>query len=211
MVLLGTRDPGRGQAEAERLRAEDLDVHALQLEVTDAGSETATAIGADCDRLDILVNNAGINDAGDGPPTSASIDAVRRVLETNFIGALAVTQARLPLLRRSPSARIVNMSSSLGSLTLNGDPTSDYYAVRLIGDNASKASLNMLTVQLTEQLRDSPILVNAACPGFAKTDLNGNAGHLSVPEAAATPVRLALLRRNQPAGMFLNTDGALPW
>lgn len=212
-VLLGARDAGRGDAATERLRHEGLEAHSLRLDVTDAASvrDAAASIAADHTRLDILVNNAGINDPEDGPPTLASLDAVRHVFETNFFGALAVTQAMLPLLRKSPSGRIVNMSSSLGSLTLNGDASSEYYAARLIGYNASKAALNMLTVQLGEELRDSSIVVNAVCPGYVRTDLNGNTGYLSPPEAAATPVRLALLRRDRPTGRFLNAEGAVPW
>lgn len=212
-VLLAARDTARGQAAAKVLQQEGLDVHSLQLDVTDAASvNTAAAwIAPRYRRLDILVNNAGINDSQDGPPTSASVEAARRLLETNFLGALAVTQAMLPLLRQSVSGRIVNMSSSLGSLAVNGDSSSKYYGARLIGYNASKAALNMLTVQPAEELRDSQIIVKAACPGFVKTDLNGNTGHLTVTEAAAIPVRLALLRHNRPTGNFLSTEGEVAW
>ncbi len=166
-VIVGARNAERGRAAASTLRHEGLDAYAVLLDVTDVDSLTriAASIDADHGRLDILVNNAGINDAGDGPPTGASLDAVRRLIETNVIGVLAVTQAMLPLLRRSAKARIVNLSSSLGSLALNGDPSSEFYGVRLIGYNASKAALNMLTVQLAEELKGSSIVVNAACPG----------------------------------------------
>ncbi|WP_375429188.1 SDR family NAD(P)-dependent oxidoreductase [uncultured Sphingomonas sp.] len=109
-------------------------------------------------RLDILVNNAAIVDTEDGPPTASALEAARRIMNTNFVGTLAMTQAMLPLLRQAPAARIVNLSSSLGSLTLNGDPASPYYSARLIGYNASKAALNMLTVQLAEELCDTPIV-----------------------------------------------------
>ncbi len=100
-------------------------------------------------------------------------------MDTNFIGTLAVTQAMLPLLRRSPAGRIVNLSSSLDSLTLNGDPSSPYYSARLIGYNASKAALNMLTVQLSAELRDTPIVVNSVSPGYVKTDLTGHNGFMT--------------------------------
>lgn len=212
-VLIGARDGERGQAAAAALRKEGLDAHALALDVTDETSvrDAAASIAAEHGRLDILVNNAGISDARDGPPSSGSLDSARRLLETNFLGPLAVTQAMLPLLRKSPGARIVNVSSSLGSLTQNGDASSEYYHARLIGYNASKAALNMLTVQLAEELRGSGIVVNSACPGYVKTDLNGNRGYLSLPEAAATPVRLALLRRDSPNGRFLNIEGEVAW
>jgi NAD(P)-dependent dehydrogenase (short-subunit alcohol dehydrogenase family) len=212
-VLLGSRNIERGHAAASMLQKEGLDAHSLQLDVTDEVSikNAAAWINSDFGQLDILVNNAGIGDAADGPPSRASVDAARRLFETNFLGALAVTQSMLPLLRKSSYGRIVNMSSSLGSLAGNGDPTSDYYAARLVGYNASKAALNMLTVQLSEELRDSQIIVNSACPGFVKTDLNGNTGYLSIPEAAATPVRLALLRGDRVKGKFLNAEGYVAW
>lgn len=112
-------------------------------------------------------------------PSRAALEAVRRVIEINFIGTLAVTQAMLPLLRRSTAARIVNLSSSLGSLAGNGDPSSPYHSAQLIGYNASKAALNMLTVQLGEELRGTPHVVNSVSPGYVKTDLTGRAGFLT--------------------------------
>jgi NAD(P)-dependent dehydrogenase (short-subunit alcohol dehydrogenase family) len=202
-VIVGARDAGRGQAAVDVLR-ENLNAHFVQFDVTDARSITQAAltIRAQHGRLDILVNNAGISDAADGAPSAASIDAARRLFETNFFGPLAVIQAMLPLLRVAPGARIVNMSSSLGSMAVNGDQANRYYTARLIGYNASKAALNMLTVQLAEELRDTGIVVNAACPGYVSTDLNGHTGYLSTDEAAKVPVRLALLadgRVNGPA------------
>jgi NAD(P)-dependent dehydrogenase (short-subunit alcohol dehydrogenase family) len=212
-VLLGARDRDRGEAAAARLRGAGLEAHFVQLDVTDlAGVQrAAAAIGDAYGRLDILVNNAGINDAGDGPPENADIDAVRRLFDTNFFGALAVTQAMLPMLRASPAGRVVNMSSSLGSMTVNADPASPYYGVRLIGYNASKAALNMLTVTLGEALRGSSVVVNAACPGYVSTDLNGHSGYLTPEQGAATPVRLALLPDQQISGRFFDANGEVPW
>ena len=212
-VIVGARDPGRGQAAAGLLHSEGLDAHFIQLDVTDAASiaQAAATIQAQHGRLDILVNNAGINDAGDGPPGSASIAAARRLFDTNFFGPLAVTQALLPLLRAAPAARIVNMSSSLGSMAVNGDPANPYYRARLIGYNASKAALNMLTVQLAEELRGTGIVVNAACPGYVSTDLNGHTGYLSTDEAARVPVRLALLADDSVNGQFIDAQGTVPW
>lgn len=212
-VLVGARDATRGEAAAATLREDGIDARFEQLDVRDAASIAAAAarIDATHGRLDILVNNAGINDGADGPPASASLDAARRVFDTNFFAPLAVTQALLPLLKKAPAARIVNMSSSLGSMTLNADQSSPYYGVRPIGYNASKAALNMLTVQLAEDLRASGILVNAACPGYVATDLNGHRGRLTTGEAAKTPVRLALLADQQITGQFLSAAGSVPW
>ncbi len=212
-VLLAARDSGRGDAAAALLRGEGLDVHPIVLDVSDAASveQAAASIGARHGRLDILVNNAGINLAGDGPPGGASVEVARRVFETNFFGPLAVTQAMLPLLRQAPSGRIVNMSSTLGSIAGNADKSSPYYEARLIGYNASKAALNMLTVQLAGELRDSHIVVNSACPGYVKTDLTGNAGYLSPAQAAVLPVKLALQSDVEPQGRFVSADGSVAW
>jgi NAD(P)-dependent dehydrogenase (short-subunit alcohol dehydrogenase family) len=139
-VLLGARNKSAGERAATALSAERIDVRFLAIDVADYASVEAAAgaitTGFGC--LDILVNNAGINDPSDGPVPSACLDAVERVLRTNFLGALAVTQAMLPLLRNSKAARIVNVSSGLGSLTQNGDPSYPYAAAKLIGYSASK-------------------------------------------------------------------------
>ena len=212
-VLLAARDSVLGQAAVSMLRTEGLDVHSIQLNVTDPNTveNAAQWIRARHERLDILVNNAGIGDGADGPPSIGSVEAARKMLETNFLGVLTVTQSMLPLLRKASSASIVNMSSSLGSLDGNADPKSTYYGARLIGYYASKAALNMLTVQLAQELRDTQIIVNSVCPGFVKTDLNGNTGHLSATEAAALPVRLALLRHDRFTGRFMSTEGEVAW
>ena len=170
-VIIGSRDAGRGEATVANLSAQGLATTSVQLDVTDQASiaAAAAAIEASHGRLDILVNNAGIFDFTDAAPSSASIPAVRKALETNFIGALAVSQTMLPLLRSSAAGRIVNLSSSLGSLSVNSDPSSPYFAQRYIGYNASKAALNMLTIQLAEELRDTGIVVNSVSPGFVKT------------------------------------------
>lgn len=151
-VIIGARDDARGRAAVVGLAAQALSAEFLRIDLDDLSTVTTAAdrIRAEHGRLDILVNNAGIFDFADAAPGTASIAAVRRVMEVNFIGALAVTQAMLPLLKEAPAGRIVNLSSSLGSLTLNGDPASPYYSQRYIGYNASKAALNMLTIQLQQ-------------------------------------------------------------
>lgn len=212
-VIIGARDPGRASKAVDTLSSEGLQVRSVALDLTDHASIAAAAetIRAEHGRLDILVNNAGIVDAEDGPPSSAVPDAARRIMETNFVGTLAVTQAMLPLLRLSSAARIVNLSSSLGSLTVNGDPASPYYSARLIGYNASKAALNMLTVQLAQELRHTPHVINSVCPGYVKTDLTGHNGFMTAEEGAKLPVEYALLGGDAVSGRFVEASGETPW
>ena len=212
-VIIGARDPGRAGAAVSGLSAAGLAVRSVVLDLTDLPGIVAAAdrIRTEYGRLDILVNNAGIVDAEDGPPTSGSPEAVRRIMDTNFVGTLAVTQVMLPLLRRSSAARIVNLSSSLGSLALNGDPSSPYYSARLIGYNASKAALNMLTVQLAEELRGTPHVINSVSPGYVKTDLTGGHGYMTPEEGARLPVEYALLGDDAVSGRFVEASGATPW
>lgn len=212
-VLLGARDAGLGEAAAAKLRGEGLDARFVRLDLVrpETIQAAAASIAAQFQRLDILVNNAGINDPADGPPGSADLNSVKRVMETNFLGTLAVTQAMMPLLRKAPAARIVNLSSGLASLEKNGDPAWDFAAFKLIGYNASKAALNMLTVQLAYELRDTGIKVNSVSPGFVATDMNQHRGTLTVEEGAAGPVRLALLPANGPSGRFFGENGFYPW
>ncbi|AMY68911.1 SDR family oxidoreductase [Frigidibacter mobilis] len=212
-VFIGARDPGRGSAAAAELAAQGLNVQAIRLDVTEPNSIDAAAkvIAAGQARLDILVNNAGIVDPEDGPPGKASVDAVRRIFETNFFGALAVTQAMLPLLQRADAARIVNLSSSLGSLAVNSDPSSPYYSARLIGYNASKTALNMLTVQLAAELRGTKIAVNSVSPGYVQTDLTGGGGFMTPAQGAKLPVEYALLGADAASGRFVEPDGETAW
>ncbi|MFQ1699501.1 SDR family NAD(P)-dependent oxidoreductase [Loktanella agnita] len=209
-VIIGCRDEARAAAALADLAGDGLEVTSISLDLLDQASisAAATQIQQDHGRLDVLVNNAGIFDFADGTPGQASIDAVRKVIEVNFIGTLAVTQAMLPLLRQSDAARIINLSSSLGSLTLNGDPASAYYANQFIGYNASKAALNMLTVQLHEELKSEGIKVNSVSPGFVKTDLTGY-GTMTPAEGAALPVQYAL--DGDDSGRFVEPDGVTPW
>lgn len=213
LVVIGGRDPHKAGAAVDDLAKQGLVAHSVQLDVTDLASiAAATRTIADRHgRLDILVNNAGIVDAEDGPPSVSVPEAIRRIMETNFIGALAVTQAVLPLLRQAPAGRIVNLSSSLGSLAINGDATSPYYSARLIGYNASKAALNMLTIQLDAELRDTAIAVNSVSPGFVKTDLTGHNGYMTPAEGARLPVEYALLDADAISGRFLEPGGETPW
>lgn len=212
-VLLGARDGARGQQAAAGLASDGLDVEAVSIDLNDEKTIAATVetITGRYGRLDILVNNAGIVDAEDGPPSVGGVAAARRLMETNFIGTLAVTQAMLPLLRQSQAGRIVNLATTLGSLSINGDPASPYYEARLIGYNASKAALNMLTVQLAAELKGTQIVVNSVAPGYVKTDLTGGHGFMTAEEGARLPVEYALLGDGAVSGRFVEPAGNAPW
>jgi NAD(P)-dependent dehydrogenase (short-subunit alcohol dehydrogenase family) len=212
-MLLGARDATLGAAAAATLKAEGIDISFIHIDLGKPATIAAAAsrIDGEYGRLDVLVNNAGIIDREDGSPRPTSIDAVRRVFDTNFFGALAVTQALLKLLRKSPAARIVNVSSGLGSLAHNSDPDWQFAHVRILGYSASKAALNMLTAQLAAELKDTGIKVNSADPGFTATDLNDHRGHQTVSEGAAAAIRLALLPDDGPTGGFFSADRQEPW
>ena len=212
-VLLGARNAELGKAAETKLKAEGVDAHFVALDVTRPETIKAAqeAIQKQFGRIDILINNAGVVAKGDGPPSVADPEAVRQVLEVNFFGVLAVTQTMLPLVRKASSGRIVMVSSGLGSLTWNADPEWPFAAVKPLGYNGSKAILNMLTVQLAWELRDTPIKVNTVNPGYTATDLNGNSGHQSIAEGAAETVRQALVPDDAPTGGFFETGGVVPW
>lgn len=214
IVLLGARNPGRGQEAVRQLKQAGLeDVEFLEIDVTRQETIAAAAqqIESEYGRLDILINNAGINLRGDGLPSAANLGAVEKVFDTNFFGALRVSQTMLPLLRKSAAGRIVNISSGLGSLTFNSDPAWTGRDTKLIGYNASKAALNMLTVHLAYELRETKIKVNSANPGYTKTDLNGNQGTQPVEVGAIEATRLALLDEEGPTGNSFSKDGPDPW
>jgi NAD(P)-dependent dehydrogenase (short-subunit alcohol dehydrogenase family) len=212
-VLLGARNKVLGEEAAATLQRQGCDVRYRSIDLDDPATIAAAAreIAADFGHLDILVNNAGIVAQGDGPPSATSLAAVERALRVNFLGSVAVTQAMLPLLRKAPSARIINVSSGLGSLTQSGDRASPYAAVQYLGYSASKAALNMFTVQLAYELRDSAITVNSADPGYTATDLNQHRGTQTIPEGAAEIIRLSLLSGDGPTGAFTNRHGIVPW
>ncbi|MBQ2263646.1 MAG: SDR family NAD(P)-dependent oxidoreductase [Loktanella sp.] len=209
-VIIGARDASKASTALADLARDGVVVESIALDLLDhiTISDAASQIEKRHGHLDVLVNNAGIFDFADGTPSKASIAAARQVMEVNFIGTLAVTQLMLPLLRKAPEGRIVNLSSSLGSLTLNGDPTSPYYANQFIGYNASKAALNMLTVQLHEELKGTGIKVNSVSPGFVKTDLTGY-GTMTPAEGARLPVQYAL--GGDDGGRFMEPEGLTPW
>jgi len=212
LVLIGARDAGRGSEAAAELTQEGIQAHAIVLDVTDPASIAAAAarIENDYGRLDVLVNNAGI--ALDKVPASQiDMESLRQTYETNVFGVFAVTQAMLPLLKQSGAGRIVNMSSGLGSLTQNSDPEWGFAGVKPLAYNSSKAALNMITVIFAAELKDTPIKVNAADPGFTATDLNQHRGTRTVQQGATAAVRLATLPTDGPTGGYFDEDGVVPW
>jgi NAD(P)-dependent dehydrogenase (short-subunit alcohol dehydrogenase family) len=222
-VLVGSRDGERG-AEAEKaLREAGADAHAYQLDVTDGFSihRLADHIGAEYGHLDILVNNAGIaRGDGDGRPSGTNLDTARTVFETNVFGPIAVTNAMLPLLRKAPAARIVNVSSEVGSIGSMTDRDSPLWPMASVPYPASKAALNMVTAMYAKELAGTPILVNAANPGYCATDLNAHHGFRTAEQGARVSVHLATLPADGPTGVLwgylwrsdgTEEYGVLPW
>ena len=212
LVLIGARDEGRGAEAAAELKKDGVNAQAISLDVTDqAGIDSvASKIESDYGRLDVLVNNAGIA-LDSGPASDLDIDLLRRTYETNVFGVFAVTKALLPLLKKSGAGRIVNMSSGLGSLTQNSDPNWGFAGVKPVAYNSSKAALNMITVIFASELKDTPIKINAADPGFTATDLNQHRGPRTVAQGATAAVRLATLPADGPTGGYFDEDGTVPW
>jgi NAD(P)-dependent dehydrogenase (short-subunit alcohol dehydrogenase family) len=215
-VGVGARDEARLAAAVAKLRAAGADAFGVPLDVTSRRSvtEAAELVEVAAGRLDVLVNNAGV--AGKlGPgwiqdPTALDLDMVRTVVETNVLGVIQVTNAMLPLLRRSESPRIVNISSAVASLTRQTDPDIDLGPV-MAAYSPSKTFLNAVTVQYARQLAGTGILINAACPGLVATDFNGFHGPRAPEQGAATAIRLATLPDGGPSGSFFEDEGVIPW
>lgn len=213
-VILGSRDLQRGEAAARTLAEAGLPAEALQLDVTDSASiaRAASEVEKRHGRLDILVNNAGVVlDAMDRPPSGQTIQAWRGTFDANLFGLVEVTQAFLPLLRKSAAGRIVNVSSRLGSITDQSDPTSAYYDFKVPAYNVSKAAVNAWTVQLAHELRSSHIKVNSIHPGHVKTDMGGEAASMEIVDGARSSVQLALIPDDGPNGGFFHLGERLPW
>ncbi len=223
-VLVGSRNLERGKAAAKKIGPGAI---ALQLDVTDRASIAAAAkrIRAEFGRLDLLVNNAAISNtrrqalglslreyAKISLASNASLDEVRAVWETNVFGVLAVYQAMLPLLRESSDARIVNVSSGVGSLTMNADPAYPYHALYGPVYPASKTALDAITLAMMVELESTPIKINLVSPGFTKTNLNGYEGTESVEQGSREVVRVALLGPDGPSGTFMGWENTtIPW
>ena len=213
-VLLGARDEQRGAEAATKLRDEGLDVRFLQLDLSDEKTyETAAKlIAQEFGRLDILVNNAGVNEDYTTPASQTTLEQWRKTFETNVFSLIALTQKLLPLIKKAEAGRIVNLSSSMGSLTLNSDPNQPFGADgSSTSYSASKAAVNMFTVHLANELKDTPIKVNAADPGWVKTEMGGENAHLEVEDGAKTSVALATLPAAGDTGKYYHFDEELPW
>jgi len=211
-ILLGARNQERGQEAAGRLREEGIAAQYLMLDVKDQESidEAAAYIEDAFGKLDILVNNAGIF-LQEKQPSDNDVSTLTEVYDTNLLGVFRTTKAMLPLLRKSDGGRIVNMSSSLGSLTLNSDPDFELASFLVLGYNSSKTAVNALTVFFANELRNTPIKVNAADPGYCATELTGFAGSRSPAQGAIAAVQLATLPPDGPTGGFFNESGNVPW
>jgi NAD(P)-dependent dehydrogenase (short-subunit alcohol dehydrogenase family) len=212
-VIAGTRQGADGVNTVDRLKNEGIDAHSVILDVTAPSTVEALPrlLNVQFGRLDILVNNAGVLIDAGIPPSELDDEILRATFATNVFGVFVVTRALLPLIRKSSFGRIVNMSSSLGSLASIGDPNSPYYQVVCPAYQASKAALNALTVVFAKELKDTAIKVNSACPGWVRTGLGTERAPLSVEEGADTPVWLATLPADGPTGGFFNSRKPAPW
>src|SRR6187402_437082 len=213
-TLLAGRDAGRAKETADKLKAEGLPVESVVLDVTSSDSITKAVadVTARFGKLDILVNNAGIIvDDMAKAPSEQTLKAWRETFDTNLFAVVEVTQAFLPLLKAAPAARVVNVSSQLGSITLHVDPNSPIYNFKLPAYDASKSAINSWTVHLAYELRDTPIKVNAIHPGYVQTDMNGGHGEIDVPTGAKSSVGMALIGADGPTGSFTYLGKTLPW
>jgi NAD(P)-dependent dehydrogenase (short-subunit alcohol dehydrogenase family) len=218
-VVIGSRDQKQGQQAVEKLRAAGVDADVLQFDITKPADYRAAYDYFDSKygRLDILVNNAGVAGGtfpGTGPEHSAAevpIDLLRKVFETNFFAQVALTETLLPLIKKSPAGRIVNLSSILGSLTLHADPKSPIYNAKSFAYDASKTALNAFTVHLAYELRDTNIKVNSAHPGWVKTDMGGDQAPMELADGSKTSVALATLPAGGPTGGYFHQGQPLPW
>ncbi|MGE8720571.1 SDR family NAD(P)-dependent oxidoreductase [Leptospira terpstrae] len=224
LVLVGSRDKKRGETAAKEIGFGSV---AIQLDVTDRRSiaDAALTIQKQFGRLDVLVNNAGISNTrmqklglsmheymASSQASVASIDEMRMVWDTNVFGVLALYQAMLPLLQESKDARIVNVSSTLGSLTANSDPNSGYSAFYNPVYAASKTALNGITLSMMLELKDTAIKVNLVSPGFTKTAMTNFEGFESLEDGAREVVKVALLGPDGPTGTFTTWDSVpVPW
>lgn len=217
-VLIAGRDQVLAEQAAATLRADGLDAQPIQLDVTSPASIATAAkqVARDHGLLDVLVNNAGVlPEATDGTEHEfANPDLFAVTFETNLFGPVAVTEAFLPLLRRSANGRIVNVSTTMGSLADHADPDSPYHGLGVPAYRASKAALNSVTISLANMLADTAIKVTSVCPGWVQTDLApGNREHapLTADEAAQVVVAAATLPADAASGSFIDRNGAVAW
>jgi len=214
-VLLGARDLAKGETAAAQLKSEGIDARAVKLDVVNPADIKAVAekIEKEFGKLDILVNNAGVafDPIGGNTTSTTSDEKLRKTFDTNFFAVVAVTQAMLPLLKKSDAGRIVNVSSILGSLTLHATDGSPIYEAKMFAYNASKTALNAFTVHLAHELKGTKIKVNSAHPGWVKTDMGSDAAPMEIEDGAKTEVALATLGADGPTGGYVHLGETLPW
>jgi NAD(P)-dependent dehydrogenase (short-subunit alcohol dehydrogenase family) len=214
-VLMSARELAKGEAAAAALRKDGIDARAVKLDVDNPADYTVLAkqIEKDFGQLDILVNNAGIfRDSRKANETSTTSQKVlRETFDTNFFAVVGLTQALLPLLRKSEAGRIVNLSSILGSLTLHATKGSYVYDAKTFAYDASKAALNAFTIHLAHELQGTKIKVNSAHPGWVKTDMGGEGAQLEIEEGGKTSTELATLPDDGPNGGFFHLGKPIPW
>ena len=214
-VLVGARDLAKGEAAATELKSEGIDAQAIQFDVVKAADVKAAVdkIEKQFGRLDILINNAGImlEPIGGNNSTTVSDDILRKTFDTNFFAVIDVTRAFLPLLKKSEAGRIVNVSSILGSQTLHATEGSPIYEAKALAYDASKAAQNAFTIHLAHELKGTKIKVNAAHPGWVKTDMGTDAAPMNVVDGAKTEVELATLGADGPTGEFLHLGETISW
>lgn len=212
VVLIGARDEGRGRKAVETLKQEEIKARLVALDVTAQSTIDAAAAQIDRDfgRLDILINNAGIG-LQLGPASKVGTEHLRTTLNTNLFGAFAVTKAFLPLLRKANSPRIVNVSSTLGSIFHLSDPEWIGYHMNFVSYSISKAALNAMTVLFAAELRDTPIKVNAVEPGYTATDLTNHQGFQTTQEAVKVILKFATIPDDGPTGGYFDISGRMPW
>jgi NAD(P)-dependent dehydrogenase (short-subunit alcohol dehydrogenase family) len=217
IVFLGSRDLARGEAAADRLREAGIDARALRLDATDEASIAAAVatVASQVPALDVLVNNGGtFVEAWGTMPSALTLAELRETFETNFFGAFQVLREFVPLIRKSRAARIVNISSDMGSLGNINNPESIVYAVMGPAYQSSKVAINALTTLFAKEFKDTNIKVNSASPGWCRTDMGGDAAPLSPAEGADTIVWLATLPDDGPSGQFFSATrkrGAMEW
>ena len=214
-VLVGARSLSAAEDTAAKLKQSGIDAYPVQLDVVNEADRKAAAkfIGEKFGKLDILMNNAGVN-ANTGFTSVVSEtkdDELQRVFDTNLFAVVALTRELLPLIRKSDAGRIVNLSSILGSNALHADPNSPIANFKSLAYDASKAALNAYTIHLAWELKDTPIKVNSAHPGWVKTEMGTDAAPMEIPDGAKTSVALALLGSDGPSGRFIHMGSELPW
>ncbi len=215
-VVIGSRDLAKGKEAVAKLKADGVDAEAIKFDVLNSADykDAYKYLDQHYGKLDILINNAGVtkeNFLGGNQTSSTSPEVLHDTFDTNFFGVIEITQTLLPLIKKAPAGRIVNLSSILGSLALHADPKSPIYDAKAFAYDASKAALNSFTVHLAHELKNTKIKVNSAHPGWVKTDMGGDAAPMELSDGAKTSVKLATLPDDGPTGAYIHLEQTLPW